>query len=159
MKNTFKLSENLIEKINDIDFSVKEYDDEFYFSKYSPAGQDFNFSIDKTEIETIEDLADAVYKYYRDYDCSEETYVWLDKTGHGTNGAPYNMKDVYEDMEACETYIYELYKLLKEENKKTEILIEKWYEDCLFYNIPVSPSDVKDIVEELIKLKKEKEEA
>ena len=38
-----------------------------------------------------------------------------------------------------------------------KILAEKWYIDCLVYNIPVSPSDVKDIVEELISMKKEEE--
>jgi hypothetical protein len=110
-----KLTKELIKKINSIGFSVKEYEDEYYFSKNSPAGQNFNFSIDKTEIETIEDLANAVYEYYEDYDCSYEAYIWLDKTGHGTNGAPYDMKDVYEDMEACEQYILDLYNLLEEE--------------------------------------------
>jgi hypothetical protein len=38
-----------------------------------------------------------------------------------------------------------------------EILTHKWYTDCLVYNIPVSPSDVKDIVEELVSMKNEKE--
>ena len=37
-------------------------------------------------------------------------------------------------------------------DKIIEILVNKWYLDCLVYNIPVSPSDVKDIVEELIEL-------
>lgn len=37
-----------------------------------------------------------------------------------------------------------------------EVLAEKWYNDCLVYDIPVSPSDVKDIVEELMELAKEK---
>lgn len=110
-----KLTKKLIKKIKDIGFSVKEYDDEFYFSKYSPAGQDFGFAIDKTEIETIDELARAVYNYYESYDCSEEAYLWLDNTGHGKNGAPYDMKDVYEDMEACEQYILDLYNLLEEE--------------------------------------------
>lgn len=38
-----------------------------------------------------------------------------------------------------------------------EDLANKWYEDCLRYNIPISPSDVKDIIEDLIKTKKSKE--
>lgn len=29
---------------------------------------------------------------------SYETYIWLDDTGHGRNGAPYDMIDVYNDM-------------------------------------------------------------
>ena len=67
----------------------------YEFSKYSPAGQDFNF----------------------------EAYLWLDNTGHGTNGAPYDMKDVYEDMEACEEMSLELWKSLSEEDW------EEYYED------------------------------
>lgn len=52
--------------------------------------------------------------------------------------------------------------IIKEENKmKTQTIInelrDKWYEDCLKYNIPVNPSDVQDIVEELLELKNEKE--
>lgn len=43
-------------------------------------------------------------------------------------------------------------------DKIIEILCNKWYVDCLVYNIPVSPSDVKDIVRDLLELKKEKEE-
>ena len=38
-----------------------------------------------------------------------------------------------------------------------EILTNKWYFDCLVYNIPVSPSDVRDIVEELVSMIKEEE--
>lgn len=43
-------------------------------------------------------------------------------------------------------------------DKIAEILANKWYFDCLVYNIPVSPSDVKDVVEELLQTKIEKEE-
>ena len=43
-------------------------------------------------------------------------------------------------------------------DKIVKILANKWYLDCLVYNIPVSPSDVKDIVEELLQTKTEKEE-
>ena len=38
-----------------------------------------------------------------------------------------------------------------------ETLVNKWYTDCLNYNIPVSPSDIRDIVEELVSMKKEEE--
>ena len=40
-----------------------------------------------------------------DYDVSYETYLWLDNTGHGKNGAPYELEDVLEDIKACEQYI------------------------------------------------------
>ena len=43
-------------------------------------------------------------------------------------------------------------------NRVVDILVNKWYLDCMVYNIPVSPSDVRDIVEDLLLTKKEKEE-
>ena len=52
-----------------------------------------------------------------------------------------------------------LYEKCKEigTNPTIDILTEKWYDDCLKHNIPISSSDVKDIVEELIKMRKENE--
>ena len=47
---------------------------------------------------------------------------------------------------------------LKEIYKRyVDELVDKWYEDCLSYDIPVSPSDVRDIIDNLILTKKEKE--
>ena len=37
-------------------------------------------------------------------------------------------------------------------------LRDKWYEDCLKYNIPVSPGEVKDVVEELVEMTQINEE-
>ena len=51
--------------------------------------------------ETVDEFADNLNERYCDYDCSEEAYIWLDDFGHGKNGAPYDMRDVYEDMETC----------------------------------------------------------
>ena len=38
------------------------------------------------------------------------------------------------------------------------VLTHKWHTDCLVYNIPVSPSDVRDIVEKLVLIKEEVKE-
>ena len=87
----------------------------FIFSKYSPAGQDFSFEADIEE-NNIQYLLDNINEYYSHYDCSAEAYLWLDETGHGKHGAPYDMKDVYEDMEACEQYVFDLYHILRKED-------------------------------------------
>lgn len=80
----------------------------FDFEKYSPAGQDFYVSAELEDME-IYTLIDNLFEKYLDFDVSSETYLWLDDTGHGRNGAPYDMKDLYEDMEACEQMILDLY--------------------------------------------------
>lgn len=43
-------------------------------------------------------------------------------------------------------------------DKLIDVLVNKWYTDCLVYNIPVSPSDIRDIVEELMEMVKEEKE-
>lgn len=108
-----ELSDELTDIIEKHEWSI-EYEDDgnIYFSKYSPAGQDFGFYIDG--VCTIEELADKIYDQYNEYDVSEAAYIWLDESGHGKNGAPYDMEDVYKDMEACEQNILELYELIKE---------------------------------------------
>ena len=85
----------------------------FSFSKFSPAGKDFYFSVSVPN-EDDEDIfynnvADAIYEYWEDFDVSYETYIWLDETGHGRNGAPYDMKDLYEDTEYCKKMIHDLW--------------------------------------------------
>jgi hypothetical protein len=111
-----ELSDELTDIIEKHEWSI-EYEDDgnIYFSKYSPAGQDFGFYIDG--VCTIEELADKIYDQYNEYDVSEAAYIWLDESGHGKNGAPYDMEDVYKDMEACEQNILELYELIKEATK------------------------------------------
>lgn len=77
---------------------------EFTFSKYTPAGQDFSFSVTMQD-DDLDSLIGNIKEYYDNFDVDEEAYLWLDETGHGKNGAPYRMKDVVEDMEEAEKMI------------------------------------------------------
>lgn len=79
--------------------------------------------------EDLIDLAANIESTYSDFDVSEETYLWLDHSGHGQNGAPYDMRDCYNDMEACKGTIYELYCVIndylneEEDHEVTELLV------------------------------------
>lgn len=97
--------DKVIEVAKGLDFNAKNEENYWLFSQGSPAGQDFNIELDT---DNIDGLIETLQDRYEDYDCSEEAYIWLDHTGHGKNGAPYDMKDVYEDMEWCESKIKEL---------------------------------------------------
>lgn len=102
--------QELIEKAESLGWSVvEEAAHEYRFSRFSPHGQDFSISV---EGEFAEELIMNINEAYEDYDVSEQTYLWLDNTGHGANGAPHEMKDVLADMEACEQMILELYRNL-----------------------------------------------
>ena len=95
MKKFIKKVKEVTEKL---DWTITIEGKEFLFSKYSPAGQDFNIGIEACN---LEEIIEGLKNFCNNFDCSEETYLWLDTSGHGTNGAPSNMKDLYEDMEAC----------------------------------------------------------
>lgn len=81
---------------------------ELTFYQYSPAGQDFSFYITLDKDDNIHDCAHAVHEYYEAYEPEAEAMLWLDSDGHGKNGAPYHMRDLLEDMEACETMLEDL---------------------------------------------------
>ena len=87
------------------EWTVNVYHDEVLFQWDSPAGQDFNVSFSS---EDAKDLANDLNERYNNFDCSYEAYIWLDNDGHGKNGAPYDMRDVYNDMEACGEKLREL---------------------------------------------------
>lgn len=96
----------------------------FSFYKDSPAGQDFYFEVsvpnEEDEDTFYENVADAIYQYWDDFDVCYETYLWLDGTGHGKNGASHDMKDVYEDTQACEYMIHDLWLALEGIEKPTK---------------------------------------
>ena len=79
------------------------------FSKRSPAGQDFSFDC---EYKTLGEIPEKVYEYYKGYDPSNEASLWLDGSGHGRNGAPYEMGDIFEDMKWCKESVRGLYEAL-----------------------------------------------
>ena len=106
------LPKDLIKQIENADFTIDVADNGISFGKFSSAGQDFMFFVDNSE--TIDGFLNNIYSCYDNFDVSEEAYRWLDESGHGKNGAPWDMKDVYEDMEECESFIYELYDIVNE---------------------------------------------
>lgn len=115
-KNQETVTNKLVSIAEDLGFSVDVYENNdgeggigVTLSKYSPCGQDFSFDIDVDADDTTEDVRQKVVDYYYAYDPDYEAYLWIDPaTGHGKNGAPYNIRDIIDDMEACEDYIGEL---------------------------------------------------
>ena len=80
-------------------------EDQYLLSQYSSRGQDFNVSVNGHR---VSDIIESLDSYLDSFDISYEAYLWLDDTGHGKNGAPYEMIDVYKDMEECKEMMEEL---------------------------------------------------
>lgn len=111
-----KMSKILLKKFEKMGFKVEEdavgpNDDLAYnFIKSTPAGMEYMVTIETGE--SYHRFALNAYDQYADYDPSYEAYICLDNTGHGRNGAPYDMRDVYEDMLCCEQYLLDIYRTL-----------------------------------------------
>jgi len=109
------MKKNEIKKIKDVlknsDWDIDIQSGYITFNTFSPCGQDLTIEID-TEDLNLQKLNDEMNDRYNNYDVSYETYLWLDSDGHGRNGAPYDMKDLYEDMEECHKKINELAELI-----------------------------------------------
>jgi len=105
-----KRIKKMISAAKKLGWEVTEEIEYYEFRKISIAGQDFSFSI--YDIADADDFINKIYEYYEDFDCSTETYLWLDSDGHGMHGAPSNMKDLYIDFESIEADIKKLYDYL-----------------------------------------------
>ena len=84
-------------------YHIEINNDTVTFYKTAPNGLDFSFEVDIGD--DINDFSRNINNTFMDYDVSYETYLWLDNTGHGKNGAPYELEDVLEDIKDCEQYI------------------------------------------------------
>ena len=102
----------LIETAEELGFQVclftEDEDVRVEFSKRSSCGRDFSFEIIVEEDDNMIDIWRSLQSYCDDFDVSAEAYLWLDETGHGKNGAPFEMIDVYKDMEECKKFVCEL---------------------------------------------------
>lgn len=85
----FKLSKEILEKLESLDFKIEIDEQCVTFYRASSAGQDFSFMVEHEN--DIDKLVKNIENYYENFDVSSETYLWLDEDGHGKNGAPHDM--------------------------------------------------------------------
>lgn len=103
----------LAEKAEEFGWKVDLESDCIEFQKYSTAGKDFIVTIPLEDVKTPKDLVNEIFNFYDAYDPSYEAYLCLDDFGHGVNGAPYEMGDVYKDAIECKSMVFDLCSQLK----------------------------------------------
>ena len=111
MKTIRKIS-NEIKKVLEeaaekLDWKIYYNFNDITFTTFSPEGQECFITLDYPD--TLDEIVSEIFYNYDTFDVSEETNNWLDNFGHGKNGAPYDMKDVYEDMDWFRLSIRKLY--------------------------------------------------
>lgn len=81
---------------------VVEYDNGTVdFSKYSPAGEDFSFTVNAKEAEK------EIYEFYNDFDVDEHIEMWIGARQNGVSGVP-STRQLVEDAEDISEMLKEL---------------------------------------------------
>lgn len=104
-----KLMDALIDAAELLDWSVHIYDDCIEFEKYSPAGEDFSFSIAGSE-ET--DVVKQVREYAYEFDPDEHAEMWAES--RGKRGVPDSIRTLIDDADAIKEMLFELADTLRE---------------------------------------------
>lgn len=134
------LKEDVKAKLDENFWRVYENEKDIDFSTLI-ADKNFSVVIDKGN--SLTDLAHNIYEYWNSFDVSYETLQKIGKDGHGINGAPYDLKEVYEEVEWTKERIENLYGVINEEaeieaERKTKIQKTKYtLKDKIFETVNV----------------------
>lgn len=78
----------------ELDWNITEYDDNtIEFQQYSPAGEDFSFTVN------AENAEQGIYQYYDDFDVDDHIEMWIEAKKNGVGGVP-SIRKLVEDAEA-----------------------------------------------------------
>lgn len=85
-----------------LEWEVVEFDDGTVdFRKYSPAGEDFDFTVNAKEV------AKEIYEYYNGFDVDEHIEMWIEARENGVTGVP-STRRLVEDAEDISEMLKEL---------------------------------------------------
>lgn len=88
-----------IEKAEALGWNVKIFEEEVEFSKFSPAGEDFSFTVSKNNI------SEEVYEYYENFDVDEHIELWIEAKRTGVRDVP-SIKVLCEDAEEIDNMLH-----------------------------------------------------
>lgn len=98
-----KLMDALIDAAELLDWSVHINDDCIEFEKYSPAGEDFIFTITgNDEARVVEQVREHAY----DFDPDEHAEMWVES--RGKRGVPDSIRTLIDDADAIKEMVFEL---------------------------------------------------
>ena len=123
------LKKKLFYKADGLNWAVNVYDNtNWEFEKYSPAGEDFFFTV---TVEKTEDVWREVQRYAIDFDQDEHIEMWV-KARNSTSGVP-SIRVLVEDAAEIQKMLDELADALREvtedaiqESKKKKVTEAKW---------------------------------
>lgn len=93
-----------------LDWSIHEYKDDVELEKYSPAGEDFFFCVDK------KDFIKNVIEYAEDFDADDHAEMWVE-CRHTVSGVPQSIRTLIDDADDIKKMLLELAENLKRKIK------------------------------------------
>ena len=102
------MNKKVKEIIESLDWSIYEDEQGVDLRKYSPAGEDFGFYVDK------ENLVENVIDYAENFDPDEHAEMWVENM-HSVAGVPQSIRALIQDADDIQTMLYELAEAIKNE--------------------------------------------
>lgn len=99
--------EDLIDKADELGWSVREYDDEWEFSQYSPAGEDFSFCVRKSDATDLNGFVREIRLCTDSFDPEEHAMMWAEASKNGVGGVP-SLFTLVDDAKDLKTMLDEL---------------------------------------------------
>lgn len=97
---------------NELGWTLREYKNYVDVSQYSPAGEDFFFTVSK------KNFAIEVEQYADDFDADEHAEMWVG-CRNTVRGVPQSIRTLIDDADAIQEMLYELARRLnKRSNEK-----------------------------------------
>lgn len=103
----------VFDTLDDLGWSVTEYDDGWEISQYSPAGEDFSFCILRSNVESAFDFVREAINYSCCFDVEDHVKMWLEAKDYGTSGVP-DIMTLVDDARAINEMLDDLVNALLE---------------------------------------------
>ena len=84
-----------------LDWKIYEYKNDVELEKYSPAGEDFFFCVEKN------DFVNNVCQYAEDFDADEHAEMWVENR-QTVSGVPQSIRTLIDDADAIKKMLLEL---------------------------------------------------
>ncbi len=93
-----------------LDWSIHEYEKDVELEKFSPAGEDFFFCVDK------KNFINNVIEYAEDFDADDHAEMWVE-CRHTVSGVPQSIRTLIDDADDIKKMLLELAENLKRKLK------------------------------------------
>lgn len=98
----------MVEIAENLGWNISVSGNDYEFSKYSPEGEDFVFSVSGN---SVGEIVREVKDYVKDFDPEEHVEMWVNAKRSGTHGVP-SIKELVKDADAIKEMLEELASVL-----------------------------------------------